>query len=1151
MTKNKDVFLHDPTAMAKLPNDGVAHVGRPTTGEEWDVLRFELKNFVCEGEYRRGLERILSSYLANLHEDRQPAVWVSGFYGSGKTHFVRVLEALWQDIQFPDGVTARSLVPPLPDDIAADLKELSTIGKREGGLWSASGTLGSGTGGSFRLAFLSILHHSAGLPTTSYGPAKFITWLRRKGLEEQFLAKLGELGGGPDEFDDLYVSPLIARALLAVIPDFASDEVSVKLLIAEQFPTLEDVDDKTLLRDVEQLLELQFVGKPPRSGPKVPCTLIVLDELQQFIGDDNVRLDHVQSIVQACTAKFGSRLLFVATGQSALQASPMLSKLQDRLTVRVHLSDKDVETVVREVLLRKAPDKKTELEQTLEQSSGEIFRHLAGSKIGPQDADKPDLVPDYPLLPTRRRFWERTLRAVDRGAAGQLRSQLRVTFGALQRVAEDPLGTVVPADFLFDEKRSDMLSNGVLLRELDETIGRLHDGTPEGELQARLCATIFLIGRLPDDLGVRSTAEFLADLLVGELPAGSAELRRRIPEVLEPLVGSVLSEVDGEYRLQTREDAEWEQDFQKHLTQIRADDGRMAHERSAELRKASEQALRTVSITQGESRTARRLQLHFGDIPPQSEGAIPVWVRDGWSQTEQSLREEAAKLGLDSPVVAVFLPKIDAEQLKERLASYLAADETLAGHPVPTTDEGREARRVTESRRVEARERLDRHVAEILSNATVLLGGPTEPSGSTLVQKVEAAMRDAAARLYPRFSDADHSSWDIVIARAREGAGDALAAVGHNDEAATHAVCREILAFVGPGKKGSEVHKEFDQHPYGWPRDAVNAGLLALLAAGNLSARQDGVPVTAKQLTLPKVGVTEFRVETITVSAAHRIQLRRFLQEHGFPTEADREESGILRLLHELTALAERAGGPAPAPEPPSVARIQELRALTGNTLLAAVYEGRDELKALANEWRTRADLIARRQPRWTLLMQLAGHGGGLPAHERAAEQLRAIESERRLLDEPDPIEPLVQQLASALRDALNQAYAEVEEAHAQAMRTLERTDAWQGIGQKARDELVIRHRLAAPSKPDVSTAETLLRALGDVPLPSWKDQGEALAQRGERARLDAARQAEPAASVVELPRRTLHFADEADAYAEEVRALLKEQLGNGPVVIR
>lgn len=159
---NRELFARDPVSNS-IPNDGVAKIGEPETPADWEVLRYELSSFVCEGEYERGLEKILDTYLKNLDHPVQPAAWVSGFYGSGKSHLVRVLEFLWRDVTFPDGATARGLVD-LPQGIEDMLRELDTAGKRGGGRWSAAGTLGSGAGESVRLSILGVLLRSAGLP---------------------------------------------------------------------------------------------------------------------------------------------------------------------------------------------------------------------------------------------------------------------------------------------------------------------------------------------------------------------------------------------------------------------------------------------------------------------------------------------------------------------------------------------------------------------------------------------------------------------------------------------------------------------------------------------------------------------------------------------------------------------------------------------------------------------------------------------------------------------------------------------------------------------------------------------------------------------------------------------------------------------------
>ena len=118
-----ELFSTNPKSL-QLLNNGVAFVKDVVTPEELTTLRFELKTFVCEGEYAKGLEKILRTFLTNLDRPEQPAAWVSGFYGSGKSHLGKILRYLWTDFEFPeDKARARGLTN-LSTEVADLLKEL-------------------------------------------------------------------------------------------------------------------------------------------------------------------------------------------------------------------------------------------------------------------------------------------------------------------------------------------------------------------------------------------------------------------------------------------------------------------------------------------------------------------------------------------------------------------------------------------------------------------------------------------------------------------------------------------------------------------------------------------------------------------------------------------------------------------------------------------------------------------------------------------------------------------------------------------------------------------------------------------------------------------------------------------------------------------
>jgi len=774
---NREVFALDPTK-GDIPNLGVAKVKNPEDAGDWATLEWELRSFVCEGEYELGLERILDQFLSHIRQAEQPAAWVSGFFGSGKSHLMRVLEYLWRDYTLPSGASARTLTS-LPSEIDAHLTELSAAGKRAGGLWSAAGTLGSGASGSARLAFLAVVLDAAGLPQ-QYAPANLAIWLKNEGLYDQVQANINDAGKSLDhELRNLYVSPVLAQALIGAGAAFGDTPAAVSATLQKQFPTVDDVSNDEMLDVLEQVLRLES-----DTEGKLPLTLIVLDEMQQYIDDDNAKALNVQDLVEGCSSRFGSQVLIVATGQAALTANPTLQKLIDRFSVTVALSDTDVETVVRKVVLRKNPDTVDAISAALDKVSGEIDRHLGGTRLEAKAADKTSLVADYPLLPTRRRFWERALRAIDKaGKSGVLRTQLKIVHEAARSVADQPLGHVIGADFVFHSESASMLQSGVLLKEIDELIRGLDDGTADGRLKSKACALVFLISQLPHegvgDTGVRATAPVIADLLVENLSTEGAMLRKEVPRVLDELAeqGRVMK-LGEEFLLQTEEGAEWTKEFNQRRASVRDDATRMSQLRNEWLLKSLDAELAGIKLAHGESKSPRKFDRHWGDDEPTMDGTdIPVWVRDEWNVTDATVREAAAKAGTDSPVVFVLLPKIDADAIRDALASYAAAQDAITQRPEPQTAEGRQAKQGMQSRVQQGGDRLATLFGTVISKARVLQGGGNELTTSSLRTGVETAGRHALSRLFPKFGVADNPHWEKVIKKARDGAPDALKSV--------------------------------------------------------------------------------------------------------------------------------------------------------------------------------------------------------------------------------------------------------------------------------------------------------------------------------------------------------------------------------------
>ena len=295
--KNAEIYITDP-AKRKLENDGVADVN----SDSEEVLRYELETFVCDGQYSDGMKRVLQTFLMNISKPEQPAVWVSGFYGSGKSHLVKMMSALWTDYEFKDKAKARDLAV-LPDEIRSLYKELSVQGRRLGGLHSAMGTLSSGASESVRMLMLSLVFKSIGLPT-NYSQAKLILWLRRQGIEEQVKAKVEELGGNwLEEIGDMYVADTLHEALVDARPNTFPSLKSCADALGNMFPNKSDVSNDDFVKTLNEALS--------RNG-RFPLTLLVLDEMQLFIGDDSDRALLVQEAIQTCSKAMAGKLLVIA-----------------------------------------------------------------------------------------------------------------------------------------------------------------------------------------------------------------------------------------------------------------------------------------------------------------------------------------------------------------------------------------------------------------------------------------------------------------------------------------------------------------------------------------------------------------------------------------------------------------------------------------------------------------------------------------------------------------------------------------------------------------------------------------------------------------------------------------------------------------------
>lgn len=1144
---NRDLFLQNPE-IRKIANDGVANVNDSIrSSQDLSVLRYELETFVCNGQYEYGLQDILESFLSNIGHPEQQAAWVSGFFGSGKSHLVKMLRSLWINTTFPDGATAQGIAT-LPDKVRDLLKELEGEGKRHGGLHAASGTLGAGADGSVRLSLLQIIFRSVNLPE-QYPIAQFVIWMKKQGIFE-FVRDYVEAmdKNWEDELNSFLFSDSIHSALIEAKPTVFSSIDTCANLLALQYQFVQDITSEEMLKGIKDSISV---------NGKFPLTILVLDEVQQYIGEDSARSLAFQEAIEDCSKRFSGKLMVVATGQTAITGTSNLRKLEGRFTVRVELSDSDVDEVIRSVILAKKPDKIEVIESFMQKNLGEITRHLSNTTIRHRQSDLDDFYKDYPILPVRRRFWEKAFTVLDpTGTFAQLRNQLSMIHKIVKESAGQELGNIVPADYLYSNNATSLLRSRMLNRRFYDLTMEWTRGNEDEKLMSRACGIVYLINKIVDrnsDLGLKATIDTIADLLITDLAKGSSNLRSRLPALLDNC--PLLMKIGDEYKIQTEESTVWNDEFASQRAVLSNELYRIRAERVERLKEKVASSLQKIQILHGNSKVKRNFAIHYDSAEPKGvKNIITIWIRDGWMCSETSVLFEARQEGNNSATVHIFIPKKNSDELSNTILEFKAAEATLERRGIPATVEGTEAYNAMKTTRDQSEVTINNLLDGIISDAKVYQSGGNEISGSSLDSMVREALNLSLERMYHDFNTADNNKWGNVFERAIKGSPDALTLIGYRGEVADNRVCKEILFFIGSGKKGAEIRNHFQEPPYGWSQDAIDGTLMVLLSSGIIRAT-DSLDRTVKITEIERkvIGNTKFKVETVVLNTSQKVKLRKLMLRIGVKANQASlgEHSGIF--LQKLEELAEKAGGQAPKPKKPDTKFISDLRALGGNDLLYAIFTQEDMINQCISEWSDLSNKISNRWPKWEILTKLTNHATPVDIDKGYIKQVKNIEEMRQLLSEPDLIDPLIKSLNQLLRETLNELNKAWDSAWDAGESLLAENNNWNSILPEQRHELRLNHQLLERNKPvfEVEDSNSIIKSLDTIGLSALNDRIVAMPSRYTKVLLDAVKLMEPEAQVINIKKLTLKKEEEINAWLEETGKTLKKALKKGPVVIQ
>lgn len=522
----------------RVANQGVAKV--------WDPgpLREELAEYIITETVERNLRTFLDLFTESMRTRGSDqaleamAAWCSGFFGSGKSHFVKVLgHLLAADVVDPDtNETAadifRKRIPddsPHKADIEGRLHEIGTKSWSHPVLLEVKSRQNLINPNSVAEILLSAFYETCG-----YSPdirvARHELFMEQKGIYDRFKQLYQERHGETWETDREnydYYQQRVAELLSECAPsDYPSPDAATKALDAADQNV--SITAAGLCDELMRFLDRAQAERPQRK----PHIVFILDELQQFIGEDNDRIEEVRTLVETLGGVGKGRVWIVATGQEALdrifdRAGLKLQgqgKLDARFGCKMMLGTEDVQRVVVDRLLRKRPAHVPHLEALYREHDGflaEVVRLRCERNLPP--LDQASFVSCYPFLPYQPFLAQEVFDSMRGGTklAGTPRSMLDVCHAILQRLADAPCAedqggaALVSFDLVFDQIRNELFSDDFLgshgVRAVQEADERLSGWTVS---PTRVLKVLWLIQRLA---WMPRTADCLARLLTDRM----------------------------------------------------------------------------------------------------------------------------------------------------------------------------------------------------------------------------------------------------------------------------------------------------------------------------------------------------------------------------------------------------------------------------------------------------------------------------------------------------------------------------------------------------------------------------------------------------------------------------------------------------------
>ncbi|PHO04850.1 hypothetical protein CSC82_04805 [Rhodobacteraceae bacterium 4F10] len=821
----RDIFLKP----VDRPIDGVIKA------DDEASLRIELEEYVITNEIGKRLDQFLSAY--NNYQTAN-GVWISGFFGSGKSHLLKMLALLLENGVVEDQSPLSIFEDKLTEDpmLAGALRKAVSIPSKSilFNIDQKADVISKNDVDALLAVFQKVFDEACGYYGKLPHIAQFERDLDERGQLEDFRSAYETEAGKQWERGREQAAlegKNIAAAYSKVTGDSADDAKDIlKHYRADTRISIEDFANK-----VKAWID--------RQEPNFRLNFFV-DEVGQYIADNVKLMTNLQTVAESLNTKCNGQAWVIVTSQQDMEAiigdkqafqHQDFSKIMARFSIRMPLNSADVAEVIQKRLLAKTDAGEITLGNLFDRQENNLktlFDFTDGSIKLKNFRDKKHFVASFPFPGYQYDLFQMSIRGLSQhnafegkhSSVGE-RSMLGVFQEVAKTLADDPVGEIATFDLMFDGIRTALKSSAQASIQVAEKI-------TDDPFVVSVLKTLFLVKYVKE---FKPTVRNISILMLSDFDADQTEQRRKIEEALSELERNTLIQRNGEvYEFLTNE----EKDVEAEIKNLDVDPSELSSEletlafdtilRHRKIKHAATGHEYAFSRILDDHLLGRQWELSINVISPFNDD-----IDSPQAITMRNLGRDELAVMMHSDVR--FIRDITLFKQTDKFIRQARLGSPQPGRDRIVAEKGDQNRRRHKD--------LEMRMRKLLGAAKMYVrGDDLEIGGEDPQDRITKGFQTLVDKVYTNLGmlrGVTYSEVDLKKAAQSENSlfGDNGVGLGEAEQ--------EVLNFIqSQARNGVKVSAKylkdrFSAKPYGWPEIAVFCVTASLVSKSKIEARSD------------------------------------------------------------------------------------------------------------------------------------------------------------------------------------------------------------------------------------------------------------------------------------------------------------------------